>query len=114
MFYVLSNSSGLPKRTLKRDLRQLERITESNRVGALSLADVYRQQSQVAVDELAQINAQNDFDKAKADLVALIGLDVAGEFSFCRPGCDGVQSIRSRARQPGRSTRISLISHAGP
>ncbi len=65
---------------LKRSTRQLERITESNKVGAVALADVYRQQVQSGSDELALIQAQNNFEKAKADLVAYLGIEFEGDY----------------------------------
>jgi outer membrane protein len=67
---------------LKRDQRQLERIVESNKVGAVAIADVYRQQVQVGTDELNLIKAQANHENAKADLVAFLGIDVNQQYSF--------------------------------
>jgi len=70
---------------LKRSQRQLERIVEANRVGSVSLADVYKQEVQVGNDELALIRAQADYDKAKADLLVYLGLIPSDEYDFEDP-----------------------------
>lgn len=70
---------------LKRSKRQLEQIVESNKVGSRSIADVYRQQVQVGNDELALIQAQNNYDKAKADLLFALGLSVTEEYQISDP-----------------------------
>ena len=98
---------------LKRDNRQLERITESNRVGALSLADVYRQQSQVASDELLVINAQNNYGKSKADLVALIGLSFDQDYQFSDPSLSvTIDTAEVQVLRAEYSNRAALTSRA--
>ena len=83
---------------LKRDGRQLERITESNRVGASSVADVYRQQSIVANDEVNLIGAQNTYDKSKADLLNLLALDPGADYTIADPEID--EQIRQANSAP--------------
>lgn len=74
--------SNVAEDNLKRSQRQLERISESNKVGAVALADVYRQRVQVGSDELLLIQAQNNHEKSKQDCLAYIGVDFDSEYVF--------------------------------
>ncbi len=67
---------------LKTSQQQLQRIVESNKVGAVAAADVYRQQVQTANDELSLIRAQNTYDNSKADLLFLLSLDVVQDYDI--------------------------------
>ncbi len=67
---------------LKRSKQQLERIVESNKVGAVALADVYREQVQVGNDEISRIQAVNNLENAKADLVAFLGIPADKQYDF--------------------------------
>lgn len=67
---------------LKRSQQQLEQIDEKNKVGAVALADVYRQRVQVGSDELSLIQAQNNHEKAKADLLSFLGVNFDLEYTF--------------------------------
>ncbi len=67
---------------LKRSKQQLSRIEESNKVGAVAKADLFRQQVQTANDELSVINAQNNFDNSKNDLIYLLSMDVTKDYNF--------------------------------
>jgi outer membrane protein len=67
---------------LRRSRAQLERIVESNRVGAVAIVDVYRQQVVVGNDELAIIQAEQNLENAKAELTFFLGLNPVIEYSF--------------------------------
>jgi outer membrane protein len=91
---------------------------ESNRVGALSIADVYRQQSQVASDELSLIQAQNTYETSKTNLVALIGLDPTVDYDFedasIRTEIDSTEIAATRERYSDIAALITRALQARP
>ncbi len=83
-FTLLRNKSLLQvsEDNLKRSQQQLKRIDESNKVGALSKAEFYRQQVSTANDELSLIRAKNNYDNSVADLLTYLSLDVTEEYEI--------------------------------
>lgn len=65
--------------------KNLETITERNRLGAVTLADVYAQQVRVGNSEIALLQTQNDLDTKKSDLLNYLGLDVLEDIGFNDP-----------------------------
>lgn len=59
--------------------KNLEIITEKNKLGAVTLADVYNQQVQVGNAELSLIQAQNELETLRSDLLNFLGLNVLEE-----------------------------------
>lgn len=62
---------------LKWNKKSLETITERNRLGQVTLADVYQQQVNYGNAELLQIQAKNNYEIAKNDLLSYLSLDVS-------------------------------------
>ncbi len=77
------------QQTLNNEKNRLDRIMEQNRLGAVAIGDVYRQQSTVAQAEYNLISGQNTYDKSKADLISLLALDVSQEYTIADPSIAG-------------------------
>ncbi len=84
-YYDVLNAQQLLKvkeDDLKWNQKNLETITERNKLGAVTLADVYSQQVKVGNAELALVQAKNTFETAKSNLLYYLGLDVLENYSF--------------------------------
>lgn len=62
--------------------KNLETITERNKLGAATIADVYGQQVQEGNAELALIQAKNNYEIAKSTLLSYLALNVLEDYSL--------------------------------
>jgi outer membrane protein len=88
LYYEVLRTERLLKvaeQSLQYSTQQLERVKETARLGSASLVNVYQQQAQVGSDEVRVVQAQNDYENAKANLVAFLALDVAESITVQDP-----------------------------
>jgi outer membrane protein len=84
-YYDIINAGELLKvkdEDVKWNQKNFETINERNKLGAVTLADVYAQQVKVGNAELAVIQAKNSLETAKSNLLYYLGLDVLDSYSF--------------------------------
>ena len=85
LYYTVINNQQIVK--VKEDNvawnnRNLETVTERNKLGAVTLADVYSQQVQAGNAELDLIQAKNNLENSKSNLLYFLGLDVLQNYTF--------------------------------
>jgi outer membrane protein len=84
-YYEIINNQKLlafKEDDVKSNQRNLETITERNRLGAVTLADVYAQQVRTGNAELEVIRTRNNLEVAKSNLLFFLGLDVTADYVF--------------------------------
>ena len=67
---------------VKYNQKNLETITERNKLGGATLADVYLQQVQSGNADLALIQAKNSLETAKSNLLYYLGLNVFENYTY--------------------------------
>jgi outer membrane protein len=88
LYYLVINTQQLVKfreEDVAWNQKNFETVNERNRLGAVTLADVYAQQVRVGNAELELIRAKNNLETAKSNLLYYLGLDVLAEHSFADP-----------------------------
>ena len=85
LYYDVINTSQLLKfkeDDVKWNQKNLETITERNRLGSVTLADVYAQQVRAGNAELEVIRTKNNLETGKSELLSFLGLDVLEAYEF--------------------------------
>jgi len=79
---------------LAESISQLDKIREYFNAGKITMADVYKQEVQVAQNELNLVQAKNEFKKAKVDLLFAMNEDINKEYDI---DSEGIKSDLSEA-----------------
>ncbi|MHB8338001.1 MAG: TolC family protein [Ignavibacteriaceae bacterium] len=85
LYYAVVNNIQLLKvkeDNVKWNKQNLETIVEKNKLGAVTLADVYAEQVQEGNAELDLIQTKNNLEISKSNLLYYLGLDVLSNYSF--------------------------------
>jgi outer membrane protein len=85
LYYDVMNAEQLVKfreEDVAWNQKNFETVSERNRPGAVTLADVYAQQVRLGNAELELIRARNSLETAKSNLLYYLGLDVFTVYSF--------------------------------
>ena len=85
LYYDVINTMQLLKfkeDDVKWNQKNLETITERNRLGSVTLADVYAQQVRLGNAELEVIRTKNNLETSKSELLSFLGLDVLETYEF--------------------------------
>ncbi len=85
LYYDVINNQQLLKvkeDNVKWNQKNLETITERNKLGAVTMADVYAQQVQTGNAELEVIRTRNMLENSKSTLLDYLGLDVFEDYTF--------------------------------
>lgn len=73
---------AVQEENLKWNKKSLETIIERNRIGQLTLADVYQQQVNFGNAELILIQARNNYESLKNDLISFLNLELTQPYEF--------------------------------
>lgn len=87
-YYTVLNADslrGVREDNVKYFSRLLETVQERNRLGAVTLADVYSAQTQLGNAELLLIQAQNTYETSKAGLLNYLALNVLEDYTLIDP-----------------------------
>jgi outer membrane protein len=85
LYYQVINAQQQEKvkeEDVKYNQKNLETITERNKLGGATLADVYLQQVQAGNADLALIQAKNNLETAKSTLLYYLGLNVFQNYDY--------------------------------
>lgn len=73
---------NVQEENLKWNKKSLETILERNKLGQVTLADVYQQQVNYGNAELLLVQSKNNFENAKNDLLSFLNLDVTETYEI--------------------------------